>query len=136
MYKKNWIPAFGIEFHLELDGLSLVMLMLTAFLGVLAIFASWREVTRKVQDFIILICFGHWPALWESLLLLTSSFSIVFWEIMLIPMYFLISIWGYSNREYAAYKFFIYTQLGGLANVTLNFGAVLYPGITKRNIYI
>ena len=127
VYKKNWIPSFGIEFHLELDGLSLVMLMLTAFLGVLAILVSWREITRRTG-------FYYFNLLWAlaGIMGVFVAFDLFlfyfFWEIMLIPMYFLISIWGHANREYAAYKFFIYTQLGGLLMLLAILGLYFIQG--------
>ncbi len=114
----NWIPRFGISFHLALDGLSILMLLLTAFLGVLAVVCSWSEVKRKVGFF-------HLNLLWilgavaGVFLALDMFLFFFFWEMMLIPMYFLISLWGHKSvdgkgRVEAATKFFIYTQSSGL----------------------
>jgi len=114
----NWIPRFGISFHLALDGLSILMLLLTAFLGVLAVVCSWSEVKRKVGFF-------HLNLLWilgavaGVFLALDMFLFFFFWEMMLIPMYFLISLWGHksvegNSRVGAATKFFIYTQASGL----------------------
>lgn len=108
-----WIPSFGISYHLALDGLSLVMLLLTFFLGSLAILCSWKEITYKVGFF-------YFNLLWTLagiagvFLALDLFLFYFFWEVMLIPMYFLIAIWGDARRRYAAYKFFIFTQFGGL----------------------
>ena len=113
IFRKEWIPAFGIEFHLELDGLGLVMLILTAFLGLLAVLVSWKEIKQRRG-------FYYLNLLWAlaGIMGVFTAFDLFLfylcWEVMLIPMYFLISIWGHANRVYAAYKFFIYTQLGGL----------------------
>jgi NADH-quinone oxidoreductase subunit M len=113
VFRKNWIPAFGIEFHLELDGLGLVMLLLTAFLGILAVLVSWNEINKRSG-------FYYFNLLWAlaGIMGVFTAFDLflfyLFWEVMLIPMYFLISIWGHANRVYASYKFFIYTQVGGL----------------------
>ena len=112
-YVLPWIPAFGIGFNLALDGLSLLMLLLTFFLGILAVLTSWNEIQYKIGFF-------HFNLLWV-LAGITGVFITMdlflfyfFWEVMLIPMYFLIGIWGHENRRYAAYKFFIFTQASGL----------------------
>jgi len=108
-----WIPQFGIRFHLAVDGLSLLLLMLTFFLGALSILASWREIDEAVGFF-------HLNLLWilagiAGVFLAVNLFLFYFaWELMLVPMYFLIAIWGHENRVYAAVKFFIFTQLSGL----------------------
>ena len=108
-----WIPQFGIRFHLALDGLSLLLLMLTFFLGMLSVLASWNEITQAVGFF-------HLNLLWvlagiAGVFLAVNLFLFYFaWELMLVPMYFLIAIWGHENRVYAAVKFFIFTQLSGL----------------------
>ncbi len=109
----RWIPAFGIRFHLALDGLSLLLLALTAFLGVMAVIASWCEITERAGFF-------YFNLLWTlaGVVGVFTAFDLflffVFWEVMLVPMYFLIAIWGHEHRRYAAYKFFIYTQASGL----------------------
>jgi NADH-quinone oxidoreductase subunit M len=109
----NWISQFGIRFHLALDGLSLALLLLTYFLGIVAILSSWTEIRQRVGFF-------HFNLLWV-LAGITGVFLAVdlfvfylFWELMLVPMYFLIGIWGHERRIYAATKFFLFTQLSGL----------------------
>ncbi len=112
-FSAQWIPTFGISFSLALDGLSLLMLVLTFFLGVLAVLISWKEIKYRVG-------FYHFNLLWvlagiAGVFLTMDLFLFYFfWEVMLIPMYFLIAIWGHENRRYAAYKFFIFTQASGL----------------------
>jgi len=109
----NWVPSFGIHFHLAVDGLSLLMLTLTFFLGIIAVLASWTEIRDKVGFF-------HFNLLWVlagivGVFLSVDLFLFYFaWELMLIPMYFLIVIWGHERRVYAAVKFFLFTQLSGL----------------------
>ena len=112
-FQVNWIPAFGVSFHLAMDGLSLLMLILTFFLGIMGVLTSWNEIKERVGFF-------HFNLLWV-LAGITGVFVTMdlflfyfFWEVMLIPMYFLIGIWGHENRQYAAYKFFIFTQASGL----------------------
>jgi NADH-quinone oxidoreductase subunit M len=108
-----WVPEFGIHFHLALDGLSLLLLMLTFALGIVSVLASWTEITDAVGFF-------HLNLLWilagiAGVFLAVDLFLFYFaWELMLVPMYFLIAIWGHENRIYAAVKFFIFTQLSGL----------------------
>lgn len=109
----DWIPSFGISFHLALDGLSLLMLLLTFLLGALGVLTSWHEIQYRVG-------FYHFNLLWvlagiTGVFLTMDLFLFYFfWEVMLIPMYFLIGIWGHENRRYAAFKFFIFTQASGL----------------------
>ncbi|MDB5009961.1 MAG: NADH-quinone oxidoreductase subunit [Mucilaginibacter sp.] len=112
-YRHDWIPSFGISFHLAIDGLSLLLLVLTFFLGILAVLCSWNDVKERVG-------FYHFNLLWilagiSGVFMAMDLFLFYFfWEMMLIPMYFLIGIWGSENRVYAAYKFFIFTQASGL----------------------
>ena len=112
-YMVPWIPSFGISFSLAIDGLSLLMVILTFFLGILAVLTSWNEITYKTGFF-------HFNLLWvlagiTGVFLTMDLFLFYFfWEVMLIPMYLLIGIWGHENRRYAAYKFFIFTQASGL----------------------
>ena len=109
----TWIPEFGIHFHLALDGLSLLLLALTFFLGALSILASWTEIVESVGFF-------HLNVLWilagiAGVFLAVDLFLFYFaWELMLVPMYFLIALWGHERRIYAAIKFFLFTQLSGL----------------------
>ncbi|MBS1488836.1 MAG: NADH-quinone oxidoreductase subunit M [Bacteroidetes bacterium] len=108
-----WVPDFGISFSLALDGLSLLMLVLTFFLGIFGVLVSWNEIQERVGFF-------HFNLLWVlagiSGVFLTMDLFLFyfFWEVMLIPMYFLIGIWGHENKRYAAFKFFIFTQASGL----------------------
>jgi NADH-quinone oxidoreductase subunit M len=109
----KWIPQLGISFHLAVDGLSLLMVLLTVFLGIMAVVISWTEIGEDVGSFhlnLMLILTGI-IGVFLSIDLFLFYF---FWELMLIPMYFLISIWGHENRVYASIKFFLFTQLSGL----------------------
>jgi proton-translocating NADH-quinone oxidoreductase, chain M len=111
--KLDWIPAFGISLHLALDGLSLVMLILTFFLGIISVIISWKEINSKVGffHFNLLLILAGITGVFLSLDLFLFYF---FWELMLVPMYFLIGIWGHENRTAASNKFFLYTQASGL----------------------
>ncbi|MCO6475477.1 MAG: NADH-quinone oxidoreductase subunit M [Phaeodactylibacter sp.] len=112
-YNAPWIPAFGVQFHLAMDGLSLLLLGLTFITGVLAVLVSWTQIRERVG-------FYYFNLMWilagiaGVFLALDLFLFYFFWEVMLVPMYFLIGIWGYENRIYAAYKFFLFTQASGL----------------------
>jgi len=108
--KISWIPAINAFYHLGVDGLSLPMVILVTFLGVLAVLVSWKVELRPRQYFI-------WLLLLETSILgvfcsLDLILFFLFWELELIPMYFLISIWGGGRREYSANKYLIYTLVG------------------------
>lgn len=111
--KLSWIREFGISFHLALDGLSLLLLLLTFFLGSLAVVISWKEINTRVGffHFNLLLIIAGITGVFLSLDLFLFYF---FWELMLVPMYFLIGIWGHKNRTAASFKFFLYTQASGL----------------------
>ncbi|MFP4615590.1 MAG: NuoM family protein [Thiohalorhabdus sp.] len=108
-----WIPRFGIRFHLGLDGLSLVLIALTLLLGLVGVAASWTEIRERVGFF-------HFNLLWTvagvvGVFLALDLFLFFFlWEVMLVPMYFVIALWGHEDRGPAAVKFFIFTQGSGL----------------------
>jgi NADH-quinone oxidoreductase subunit M len=109
----SWIPRFGIRFHLAMDGLSLLLVILSFFLGTVAVLTSWKEIQKEVGFF-------HFNLLWTlagvvGVFLAADLFLFYFaWEMMLIPMAFLILLWGHERRVYAAVKFFLFTQLSGL----------------------
>jgi NADH-quinone oxidoreductase subunit M len=111
--QRAWIPQLGISFHLALDGLSLILVSLTIFLGILAVLCSWTEINERVGFFHLNLLFILAGILGVFLSLDLFLFYF-FWELMLVPMYFLINLWGHENRVYASYKFFIFTQAGGL----------------------
>jgi NADH-quinone oxidoreductase subunit M len=128
-FKHVWIERLGINLHLALDGLSLLMVVLTGLLGVLSVLCSWNEIQRNVGFF-------HLNLLWilggvvGVFLAMDLFLFFFFWEMMLVPMYFLIALWGHSNtgkktRITAATKFFIYTQASGLVMLAAILGLVL-----------
>lgn len=129
-FKLNWIQRFGISVHLALDGLSLLMILLTGLLGILSVLCSWKEIQAHVGFF-------HLNLMWilggvvGVFLALDLFMFFFFWEMMLVPMYFLIALWGHSSadgkktRIYAATKFFIFTQASGLIMLVAILGLVL-----------
>jgi NADH-quinone oxidoreductase subunit M len=108
-----WIPRWGISLHLAVDGLSLVLLLLTAFLGLVAVAASWSEIQERVGffHFNLLMVIGGVAGVF---LALDLFLFFLFWELMLVPMYLLIALWGHEHRRYASFKFFLFTQAGSL----------------------
>ena len=108
-----WIPAFGIEYSLGIDGISLMLVVLTGFLTPIALLSSWHGVEKKVKEFSIFVLALE-AAMIGVFLSLDLFLFYVFWDAMLIPMYFLIGIWGYDNRIYAAIKFMLYTMAGSV----------------------
>jgi NADH-quinone oxidoreductase subunit M len=111
--KLAWIPDWGISYQVGIDGISLFLILLTTFLTSLAILSSWTAITEKVKEYMIFMLFLETGMLGVFISLDLFLFY-VFWEAMLIPMYFLIGIWGGPRRIYAAVKFFIYTMAGSL----------------------
>ena len=112
-YDVAWIPAFGMRFHLALDGLSWLLVVLTLALGIISVLVSWQEVETRVGFF-------HANLMWSIagtlgvFLALDLFLFFYFWELMLVPMYFVIAIWGHERRRQAAIKFFLFTQGSGL----------------------
>jgi len=108
-----WIPSLGIRYTLGLDGVSLLMLLLTVFLFPVAVLVSWRSVTRRVPLFHALLLLLE-TGIVGIFLSLDMILFYLFWELMLIPMFFLIGIWGHKRRIYATVKFFLFTLAGSL----------------------
>ena len=108
-----WIPAFGIQYLVGVDGISLFLIVLTGFLTPLALLSSWDSVHKNVKMFSFFLL-----ALESSMLGVFVSIDLflfyMFWDFVLIPMYFLIGIWGYERRVYAAVKFILYTMAGSV----------------------
>jgi NADH-quinone oxidoreductase subunit M len=108
-----WIPAFGIDYSIGVDGISLLLVVLTGFLTPIALLSSWGSIERKVKEFSIFML-----ALEAAMIGVFVSLDLflfyVFWDAMLIPMYFLIGVWGYDQRIYAAIKFMLYTMAGSV----------------------
>jgi NADH-quinone oxidoreductase subunit M len=131
----DWIPVIGARYQLGVDGLALVLVMLTTLLGVIAVICSWSYIREKGREkeyyiMILLLQTGMLGAFLSADLFL----FFVFWEVMLVPMYFLIGIWGGKNRLYSAIKFFLYTLVGSvvmlLAVLKLFF---IFPDVVKAH---
>jgi NADH-quinone oxidoreductase subunit M len=111
--KAPWIGRFNINYHLGIDGISVWFILLTAFINVIVVIASWEAITRRVNQYMgaFLILSGLMIGVFCAL---DGMLFYVFFEATLIPMYLIIGIWGGPNKIYAAFKFFLYTLLGSL----------------------
>jgi NADH-quinone oxidoreductase subunit M len=120
----DWIPAFNIRYRVGVDGLSLPLVLLSTFICVLACVASWK-VERMTRGYFALFLFLETGIL-GTFLSLDFFLFYVFFEVTLLPMYFLIGIWGGPRKEYAAIKFFLYTLVGSIALLVVLIGTYLY----------
>ncbi len=111
--KASWIERFNVHYHLGVDGISLWLVLLTAFINVIVVIAGWEVITRKVNQYMaaFMILSGLMIGVFTAL---DGILFYVFFEATLIPMYLIIGIWGGPNKIYAAFKFFLYTLLGSL----------------------
>jgi len=108
-----WIASFGIRYTLGMDGISLLMVMLTSFTFCAALLVSWRAITERITLFLVLLLVME-SGIIGVFLALDLALFYLFWEVMLIPMFFLIGIWGHGRRIYSTIKFFIFTMFGSL----------------------
>jgi NADH-quinone oxidoreductase subunit M len=108
-----WIPSIGAGYHLGIDGLGLLLVMLTTVVGFLAILSSWNAITDRLKEY-----YAFFLLLQTGMLGVFMSLDFllffVFWETVLVPMYFIIALWGGTRRQYAAIKFMLYTSLGSI----------------------
>ncbi len=111
--KSDWIPAWGINYFIGIDGISILFILLTTLLSILCVLVSWTSVKEKVKEFHIAILLVETGMLGVFVSLDFFLFYI-FWEAMLIPMFILIGVFGGNNRVYASIKFFLYTLVGSL----------------------
>src|SRR5216110_4079876 len=108
-----WIPAWGIHFSVGVDGISLFLVLLTTLLVPLSVLGSWSYITKREGGFYALLLVLT-PGMIGVFVSLDLFLFYVMWEVMLIPMYFIIGVWGGERRLYAAIKFFVYTFFGSL----------------------
>jgi NADH-quinone oxidoreductase subunit M len=137
--KYAWIPDYGINYFVGIDGLSLMLVLLTAFFTVICVLACWEDVSKLVREFMISLLFLETGMIGVFVSLDVFLFY-VFWEVMLIPMYFLIGVWGNpARRIYAAVKFFIFTMAGSVlmlvAILYLYFQHYAATGVYSFNIF-
>src|SRR5438445_6426468 len=109
----NWIPSPPIHYHLGVDGISLFLVLLSTFLTPVAMLASWKSIEHRVRGFFVSLLVLE-TGMIGVFVSLDLFLFFLFWEVMLIPMYFLIGIWGHERRIYAAVKFVLYTMAGSI----------------------
>ncbi len=108
-----WIPSVGAEYFLGIDGLSTLLILLTTMMGSISVLSSWNAITERVKEYYIFLLVLQTGML-GAFMSLDFLLFFLFWEVMLVPMYFLIGIWGSANRLYSAIKFFLYTLVGSV----------------------
>ena len=120
-----WVREWGISYKMGIDGISLFLVLLTTLLGPILVLASWKDIKVRVKEFLICLLFLQTGMIGVFVSLDLFLFY-VFWEIMLIPMYLLIGVWGNPARKlYAAIKFVLYTIVGSLLMLVAILGATL-----------
>src|SRR5688572_24835532 len=131
----SWVPGLGISYQVGIDGISLLLVLLTTFLMPLVFIYTASSVRVRVKEFVVLMLLLE-TAMLGTFLALDLFLFYVFWELMLVPMYFLIGVWGGTRRIYAAVKFFLYTMAGSvlmlLAIVALYFNSGSGPGLAGK----
>jgi NADH-quinone oxidoreductase subunit M len=128
-----WIPSIGARYIFGVDGISMLLIMLTTVLGFIALLSSWTAITERVKEYYIFLLLLQTGMLGVFMSLDLFLFY-VFWEVMLVPMYFLIGIWGSHNRLYAAIKFFLYTLLGSVLMLLGILAVYFYNGGTTFDV--
>ncbi|MFN3695932.1 MAG: NuoM family protein [Pseudobdellovibrio sp.] len=132
--KVTWIQRFGISYFVGVDGISLMLILLTTFLTPIIILGSWKSIEDRVKGFHVAL-FVLQTAMLGSFLAIDAVLFYVFWELSLVPMYFIVGIWGGARRIYATVKFFIYTMAGSvLMLLAIIFLMRLTPEVTGGNI--
>ncbi len=111
--KLDWIPSLGVKYFLGIDGISLLLVMLTTLVGYLAILASWSSIQERVKEYYAMFLLQQ-VGMIGVFLSLDFFLFYVFWELVLVPMYFIIGVWGGPRKLYAAIKFFLYTLAGSV----------------------
>ncbi len=111
--RHDWIPSIGAQYHLGIDGISFLLIMLTTVLGFLSVLSSWSAVQDRVKEYYAMFMLLQVGMLGVFMSLDFFLFY-VFWEVMLVPMYFIIGVWGGPRKLYAAIKFFLYTLAGSV----------------------
>ena len=124
----SWIPSWGIRFTIGVDGIAVMMILLTTFIMLLSVGGSWTSIRTRTHSYYALLLVLTTGMLGVFMALDLFLFYVM-WEVMLIPMYFIIGVWGGDRRIYASIKFFIYTMVGSM----LMLAAIVYLGLASRN---
>ncbi len=136
--KAEWIPSIGVQYLFGVDGISVLLILMTTLLGFIAVLSSWTAVTERVRQYYVFLLLLQTGMLGVFCALDMFLFYL-FWEVMLVPMYFLIGIWGGARRLYAAIKFFLYTLVGSvvmlLGILALYFRSRTVPGLEETGTF-
>jgi NADH-quinone oxidoreductase subunit M len=128
-----WIPSIGAEYFLGVDGFSSLLVLLTTLMGMIAILSSWTAITERVKEYYIFLLVLQ-TGMIGAFITLDFLLFFLFWEVMLVPMYFLIGIWGSDRRLYSAIKFFLYTLVGSVV-MLLGILAVYFYQFSVTGVY-
>src|ERR1700757_1557812 len=131
--KAPWIPSVGAEYFLGVDGFSVLLILLTTMMGSIAVLSSWTAITERVKEYYIFLLVLQTGML-GAFMSLDFLLFFLFWEVMLVPMYFLIGIWGSANRLYSAIKFFLYTLVGSVV-MLLGILALYFYNYSQTHMY-
>jgi NADH-quinone oxidoreductase subunit M len=131
--RAQWIPSVGAEYFLGVDGLSTLLILLTTMMGFIAVLSSWTAITERVKEYYMFLLLLQTGML-GAFMALDFLLFFLFWEVMLVPMYFLIGIWGSDNRLYSAIKFFLYTLVGSVV-MLLGILALYFYNHTLTGVY-
>ena len=131
--RAEWIPSIGALYFLGVDGLSALLVLLTTLIGAIAILSSWSSIADRIKEYDICLLVLQ-TAMIGAFVSLDALLFFFFWEVMLVPMYFLIGIWGGGRRLYSAIKFFLYTLTGGVV-MLLGILAVYFYAHSVTGVY-
>jgi NADH-quinone oxidoreductase subunit M len=129
----DWIPTFGVKYAVGIDGISLLLVMLTTLTGVIAIFASWSSIDEHVKQYYAMFLLQQ-TGMIGVFISLDFFLFFVFWELVLVPMYFIIGVWGGPRKLYAAIKFFLYTLTGSVL-MLLGILTLFFQHYAQRGFY-
>jgi len=129
----DWIPSIGAQYFLGVDGFSALLILLTTLMGVIGVLSSWTAITTRVKEYYIFLLTLQ-TGMIGAFVSLDFLLFFLFWEVMLVPMYFLIGVWGSDRRLYSAIKFFLYTLVGSVI-MLLGILAIYFYGHNVTGVY-
>ena len=131
--KHDWIPSIGASYFLGVDGFSALLILLTTMMGVIGVLSSWTAITMRVKEYYVFLL-ALQTGMLGAFMALDFLLFFLFWEVMLVPMYFLIGIWGSDRRLYSAIKFFLFTLVGSVV-MLLGILALYFDYHTATGVY-
>jgi NADH-quinone oxidoreductase subunit M len=131
--RAQWIPSIGAQYFLGVDGFSVLLILLTTLMGFIAVLSSWTAITERIKEYYIFLLVLQ-TGMIGAFVSLDFLLFFLFWEVMLVPMYFLIGIWGSDRRLYSAIKFFLYTLVGSVV-MLLGILALYFHQYSLTNVY-